>query len=298
MNELFQSETSQIHLIFSKSRQIFEQFAKLLMSEDQYFKINNSDFRFILDSTKWKIYENEIFLTNLRKEVDFEIPKSGFEIDFNVISNECIEFSKKLCVQLLFLIGQYLPINDGAFMAFQLLDPHNRNIQNNKYLFREYLAKKFVKCYEFSDYESLLNQFENFALLDDKNLPLEIENYRTSNSASRHNVEQFWINVFRIVDDKNPFKLLSQFFLQLLTIPHSNSYIEQQFSQVNLIKTEKRNLLDVTTVSSILKVKSYYSEINEEGSHFEPQEKYYYLYNLSINSRIHKYSLLFLTKYC
>jgi len=83
----------------------------------------------------------------------------------------------------------------------------------------------------------------------------------------------------------NPFKLLSQFFIRLLTIPHSNCYIEQQFSQVSLIKNEKRNLLDVTTVSSIVKVKSFYAEINEEGSNFEPQEKDYYFYNLAVNSR-------------
>jgi len=43
MNEVFQSKAS--HLIWSKSRQLFTQFAKLLMSEDQYLKNISSDLR-------------------------------------------------------------------------------------------------------------------------------------------------------------------------------------------------------------------------------------------------------------
>lgn len=70
-----------------------------------------------------------------------------------------------------------------------------------------------------------------------------------------------------------------------MTISHSSSYIEQQFSQVGLIKTNQHNLLEVTTVSSILKVKSFYEYINEKNSYFEPQEKDYYFYNLCIVSK-------------
>jgi len=134
-------------------------------------------------------------------EVEFHIQKSGFKVDVHLLSDECIEFSKNLFVHLLIQIAQYLPINDSIIMAFQLLDPQNRNIQNNKYFFREYLAKKFIKCYEFSNYELLLRQFEDFTLIQDNNLPVKIENYKTSNSATRYNVEQFWIDVFKIAEE-------------------------------------------------------------------------------------------------
>ncbi len=67
-------------------------------------------------------------------------------------------------------------------------------------------------------------------------------------------------------------------------IQHSNTYIERQFSQVKLIKNDKRNLLEVTTVSSILKIKTYYDELNEKNRYYEPQENDYKLYNLSVNS--------------
>ena len=54
---------------------------------------------------------------------------------------------------------------------------------------------------------------------------------------------------------------------------------------MSIIKNEKRNLLEVSTVSSILKVKSFYETYNnDEDFVFEPQEKDYAFYNLAVNS--------------
>jgi len=61
-------------------------------------------------------------------------------------------------------------------------------------------------------------------------------------------------------EEKNPFRLLASFFINLMPIPQSNCYIERQLSQISLNKSEKRNLLDVATVSSILKVRSFYED--------------------------------------
>ena len=66
-----------------------------------------------------------------------------------------------------------------------------------------------------------------------------------------------------------------------MTIPHSNSFVEQQFSQVGIIKTSIRNKLEVATVSSLIKVKSYYNDIAMKGDYYEPQEQdydHYYRY--------------------
>ena len=43
-------------------------------------------------------------------------------------------------------------------------------------------------------------------------------------------------------------------------IPHSNCFIERMFPIVNANKTYLGNSLDVSTVSTLLKIKSYYSE--------------------------------------
>jgi len=66
------------------------------------------------------------------------------------------------------------------------------------------------------------------------------------------------IDIFNFDEKQNFFKPLARFFINLMTIPHSNSFVEQQFSQVGIIKTDIRNQLEVATVSSLIKVKSYY----------------------------------------
>ena len=75
---------------------------------------------------------------------------------------------------------------------------------------------------------------------------------------------------------------MAQFLLNVLSIPQSDSYVEQQFSQVNILKLEKRNLLEVSTVSPLLQVKSYYSEFNDKDRYFEPSKKDFYFYNNNI----------------
>ena len=46
----------------------------------------------------------------------------------------------------------------------------------------------------------------------------------------------------------------------LCTIPHFNCFVERMFSIVSANKDKSWNLLEVSTVSTLLKVKSYYSE--------------------------------------
>ena len=71
-----------------------------------------------------------------------------------------------------------------------------------------------------------------------------------------------------------------------MTIRHSNCFVERVFSQVNLIKTSQRNCLDVSTVGSLLKVKTYYSKYEDDKSErlFEPEEKDYYYYKINVKS--------------
>ena len=60
-----------------------------------------------------------------------------------------------------------------------------------------------------------------------------------------------------------------------MLIPHSNVYGERSFSKVNIIKNEMRNSLDISTVSSIMKIKFFYENFDEL---FEPTEDHYLCY--------------------
>jgi len=268
-NILFQSRQSQLHNIWPQSRLIYNTIAQLKLPQNQE---NTSNF-----------LANEIFLEKLQNEIEFNQTIFEYEVNLKSLAFEMMEFSKKFFKNLLLLTSKYLPIDDNTIKGFQLLDPSNHTLQNSKYIFRESLLKKFVSCYGFLNYEQVLQQFSDFSLLADEKLPLQLENYKSSSAVSRYNVEKFWIDMYNIEPEKNPFALLSNFFVNLLTIQSSNSYVEERFSQVKLIKTEKRNLLEVATVASILKVKSYY-ENKGENFNFEPEEKNYYFYGLIVNS--------------
>jgi len=69
-----------------------------------------------------------------------------------------------------------------------------------------------------------------------------------------------------------------------MLIPHSNMFIESMFSHVNAVKTPIRNLLSVNSVSTILKIKSFYltskdpNKEEEKKNLFEPTEEHYVLY--------------------
>ena len=66
--------------------------------------------------------------------------------------------------------------------------------------------------------------------------------------------------------------------INLILIPHSNAYIERVLSILNATKTDCHNLLDVTTVNSIMKLKAYY----DENSTFEPDEEHFICYKANI----------------
>ena len=91
-----------------------------------------------------------------------------------------------------------------------------------------------------------------FSANKDDDLKTKFNLYQLSND--RIKVEAYWIDVFK---NEKEYLELAKFFLNLMTIHHSNCFVERMFSQVNLIKTSQRNLFDVSSVSSILKIKSY-----------------------------------------
>ena len=135
------------------------------MSEDQYSDLSRPDNSFKSDSNCWKLYSNQLFIENLENEVEFHKINTGFEVNISSLSEEFITFSKQLFNQILVLILKYLPINENIFKTFQLINPNNRAINNSKFLFREYLIKKFVRCYEYENHKVVLKQFEDFANL-------------------------------------------------------------------------------------------------------------------------------------
>lgn len=111
--------------------------------------------------------------------------------------------------------------------------------------------------------ESLVPLFTNFPQLINESEYDEVnDEWKSLNffndvlSTSEHPVE-FWCSVKKIKssDGSLVFKKLGDFLLSLLVLPHSSAAVERIFSQVKLIKTDIRNILNTETVNGLLLTK-------------------------------------------
>ena len=107
------------------------------------------------------------------------------------------------------------------------------------------------------------NSFQNLILniFQEQNDPEKNKKSETDSKAKPHKFEK-----------------LVLFMINRILIPHSNAHVERIFSIVNATKTDSRNLLEVTTVNSIIQVKAYY----ESNSTCEPNEEHYLCYRTNI----------------
>lgn len=73
------------------------------------------------------------------------------------------------------------------------------------------------------------------------------------------NGEEFWVSVLKKkYNDNTPmFGKVSTFAIQLLSLPHSSANVERLFFQINLIKTDVRNLISSATHSGLIHTKEY-----------------------------------------
>ncbi|GBP33090.1 Zinc finger protein 862 [Eumeta japonica] len=92
--------------------------------------------------------------------------------------------------------------------------------------------------------------------------------------ASNCKVDVFWAQLLTCEEDDQglTFKKLSKFALDVISLPHANADCERLFSQVNLIKTKKRNKSVTPTVNGILLAKQ---RVRGNCISFQPSTKEY-----------------------
>lgn len=87
-----------------------------------------------------------------------------------------------------------------------------------------------------------------------------IDQYNSINLIKWVNIAdttKFWTEVLEYKDSagNDRFKEISNFAIQLLSLPWSNADVERLFSQMNLVKTKLRNRIQSNTVNAILHVR-------------------------------------------
>lgn len=75
------------------------------------------------------------------------------------------------------------------------------------------------------------------------------------------------------------FPFLSEFAQNILTLPHSSANVERIFSEITLIKTNKRNCLGTETLKGLLFTKDHLKQISSE-----PSKEHLSYFNKNIHS--------------
>ena len=89
-------------------------------------------------------------------------------------NNESLKVSINIQNEMIYHnLRKYLPLDDPIFEAFQVIDPCFRFKENSLKLYRYRLLNKFVRCYNFSEYKTPIEQYTNFTKTKSEDLHLE-----------------------------------------------------------------------------------------------------------------------------
>ncbi len=112
-------------------------------------------------------------------------------------------------------------------------------------------------------FSELMSEWHELNVLETEAFGVETESAVKAMSA-----ESFWKKIvsFKTVVGLPKFPKLGICISLLFSLPVSNATAEREFSQLKLIKTEKRNNLDDLTITSLLRVKHWLNR-NEAEAH-------------------------------
>lgn len=175
----------------------------------------------------------------------------------------------------------YMGANVQLFLNNHLISPEELNkIRINILNFYIELCEQIRKRFDFND--KILIFLTNFhpkrALSGDittiaqaanlfKNLVTSVENLNSEwrqlqdvqylKQFENASFDQFWMEVFQMKNELNEsmFPNLTQLIKGIMCLPHSSASVERIFSQLNLIKTDLRNRLNIKTCNSIILAK-------------------------------------------
>lgn len=236
MNKEFQSEGVQIHHAFEKVcalyRSVLSNYMKReVLNTQDIFTVNPHDPSNFLSETD--IYYGT--------KVQRLILEAGSTVETSLVSGfrvKCLNFYVELATQIR---KRFMGINK-VMPLLTALDPKTAINQTMR------------------DLTDLLDAFPNLvpepqhdAVNDEwRNLP-----FHTTKIQETSDPVQFWYKVraLEYADKSQVFPHLSDFMLSLLVLPHSTATVERIFSQVNLIKTDRRNRLNAESVNGIMLTK-------------------------------------------
>ncbi|XP_050505697.1 uncharacterized protein LOC126883968 [Diabrotica virgifera virgifera] len=176
-------------------------------------------------------------LQHLRSDKDTNLEQADFDNFFKSILSFYIE--------LVANIKDRFKFEDRVFTTLELLDPKVAQSFQTKSL--KNILDRFPVLNNFVNAQSLDNEWRKHALLDFDSLDIN----------SNTECDIYWSQIFKLKNEANIslFPNLKKVFSLLFVLPFSNAAVERVFSNLFNIKTDKRNLLDTSTIRALLATK-------------------------------------------
>lgn len=149
-------------------------------------------------------------------------------------------------IELVKNIKDRFRFEDPIFKITEIIDPKTAQSFETKSL--KHILDRFPILKDHVDIQALDNEWRRHALLNFE--ALELNNCNEP--------EQYWSKIFKLKNDANNclFPNLKRVLSLLFVLPFSNASVERIFSDFFNIKTDKRNLLNTSTIKAILATKA------------------------------------------
>lgn len=239
-NTVFQTEKPLLHVVKPETQKLL----KTLCA-------NYMEISFIKRSDVFKLnHENPEHFVPLNK---IYLGISATESIKNISNNpeaqsDCEKFYKTILtfyIDLIKQIKQRFNFEDDIYDILSVVDPIEAQAFKVKSL--KFIVDRFPVLYSYVSIQQLDNEWKAHALLD----------YHSMN-MSTNDAEKYWGEIFNLKNAGGVelFPNLKIVMSMLLILPFSNASVERIFSNVVNIKTDKRNLLDTSTLRALLCSKS------------------------------------------
>jgi len=252
LNLIMQKDTAQITVIYKRIREIFNNLINHVLNEEYRARDVNDKLKLVKRNDELDL----IFIdeTCLKSDIEFDayiefLYKSEFNLDDigdqNPTSNKRAAILKKMRIFIMRLCWKMVdvfPYDNALLEDISCIFP--TTFSDSKWM---NIAKRFETVLINKLY-TLQEELERYK----DNLPQLIEKYQAlEKKSSLDAVVHFYLDA----GNKTEYPTLSHLAGTIIALPHSSVNIERLFSQVKLVKNEKRSTLSESTLEALLLMK-------------------------------------------
>jgi len=253
LNKYFQKDGSQLPYIDSKITEFYSLAINVLLKPE--FKSLELKEKLSLPKKKSEIndaYIEESYLKSIPELIQYFKDIYGGALGLSLFENDeevktFVQDAQRFLMRLLYKAQKILPFENEVLSRIKCIFPSNYNEEDLLYL-----GKKFTNIIPSDNYFLLYEEAQIWSG--------NLKDLQTTFEKHKGDITSFYCEE----KIRTNYKYITLLATTLLIFPHSNTAVERLFSQLKLIKEEKRTNLNDQTLESLLLVKSNPIDFDDE----------------------------------